>query len=661
MLCKAISNVMRKTPAKIVVPLAAIITLALILSQGCSPDRGFNAAQLARFKAQFESDDTNAPLLTMDWLSGPRSDEFCRVSRNGTVMSARDVRNWAIQGGHRASLDTANRFLLVQAINGLPLQSKPSLPQDRQLIVAGIRSNQWFECFYDRADVPWEVERLYEITGAHLEWFIPEVEGRHMVHSDNGPERGSQSVINSFSVAKDAPIAVSTGVDGLQIWTLSGSSAGAILPLDKTPYRTDLWSIAALTPDGRIVIFTGEGTGSKTIYAFAWQKKDLLWEHSQVDVGNTYEAGDKTFAVGNHGRSLFVSVANGVEHWDLATGNKVATLATNQTGVKFMRTSWDGTILVVGFGDNSFMVWKTDKDEPVFEFSEPEPLAGTAVSPDGRKILLSTRENQSKWILWDSQEKTRDEFPSRLPRASLSAPFMYWSPDGKWLAANVDTYPYSIVIYETITWKPVAHWPCGKIMSAARFGFRNDGVFLELMDHDISGLDLTKSEGATENKAAELNVSKPDNTTPPTAPVGDKDFQTFQEKIKETVDPIRLQNLAIPILEHGQSPSDWGPFGDNAEFFQEARHVYGFVQTTVEFGTNHTAWSNPSPEYAKTHNTGGKPEYIVIFCAVKDSPRMRGLVVGETNFAGPKWDRHRQLVHWKYGIYFWNDTSETPP
>src|ERR1039458_6317990 len=257
---------MCKTLAKIVLPVIAAIFLTFTLGQMISPDRGFDTNQIARFKAQFESGDTNAPLLAMDWLSGPRSDEFCGVSRNGAVMSARNVRNWAIQGGNRRFLDTANMFLLVQAINGLPRQSNHSLPPDRQLIVAGIRSNQWFECVYDRSNVPEEVERLYQITGAHLEWFIPEV-------------------------------------DGLQIWKISGSTAGAILPLDKTPYRADLWSIATLTPDGRIIIFAGEGTGDKTIYAFDWQKQDLLWERSQVDVGNTYEAGDKTFAVGNQGRS----------------------------------------------------------------------------------------------------------------------------------------------------------------------------------------------------------------------------------------------------------------------------------------------------------------------------------------------------------------------
>src|ERR1041385_2148969 len=51
--------------------------------------------------------DTNAPLLAMDWFSGPQSIEFCRVSQSGKVSSARNVINWAIQGRHRSEEHTS--------------------------------------------------------------------------------------------------------------------------------------------------------------------------------------------------------------------------------------------------------------------------------------------------------------------------------------------------------------------------------------------------------------------------------------------------------------------------------------------------------------------------------------------------------------------------
>ncbi|HZI31810.1 MAG TPA: hypothetical protein VFF11_05685, partial [Candidatus Binatia bacterium] len=296
----------------------------MIVGQQMPYPRRFDTNQMARYQAQFESGDTNAPLLVMNWFY--RGDHFCHVNRSGEVSSALDV-GYAIEGGHRAKLDAASRFLLVQLINRLSPSSRQTLPRERQIFVCGIRSNQWFQCVYDRADVPPEVERLFAITGAYLEWFIPKV------GPDSGNYRASQSMINSFGVADDAPVAVSTGVNGLQVWDLNQSSGSATQPLEKTPYRADLWSVATLSPDGKIIVFTGE---QKTIYAYDRRSKDVIWEIPDADVGNTYNAGNRVFAVGNQGRSLFISEGNRIEHWNMATGTKIATLTTNQTGVKFL-------------------------------------------------------------------------------------------------------------------------------------------------------------------------------------------------------------------------------------------------------------------------------------------------------------------------------------
>ena len=261
-----------------------------INGQQKSYPRSFDTNPIARYQARFENGDTNAPLLVMDWFF--RGDHFCRVTQSGAVSSALDV-GYAIEGGHRAKLDAAKRFLLVQLINHLPPSSRRTLPRERQILCCGIRSNQWFQCVYDRADVPPEVERLFEITGAYLEWFIPKV------GPDSGHYRASQSMINSFAVADDAPVAVSTGVNGLQIWDVNQSLGSATLPLKKTPCRADLWSIATLSPDGKTIVFTGE---QKAIYAYDRRSQDVIWDIPVADVGTTYNAGNRVFAVGNQGR-----------------------------------------------------------------------------------------------------------------------------------------------------------------------------------------------------------------------------------------------------------------------------------------------------------------------------------------------------------------------
>lgn len=473
---------------------AVAICLAGVSGQIVRSRGGTN--QFARFKAQFENGDTNAPLLAMDWFS--HGEHLCRVSRAGMVFAGRNV-GFAIEGGHQASLDAANKFLLMQAINHLPESLQKSLPQERQLLIAGIRSNQWFECVYDRADVPGEAEKLFEITGAYLEWYIPRVEGHVLVHSDHGNLRGSQAGISSFAVAGDAPVAVSTGVNDLQIWDLGKSSGGSILPLDQTPYRAGSSSLAALSASGGTLIFTGDqGSDEKAIYAFDWRNKELLWEVPRVNLGNTYDADGRVLAVGNSDHSLYVSETDRIECWDMTNGTRIATLITNQAGTKFLRSSRDGKILVAGFGDNSFWVWRTDKNEPIFYFKEPDGAGSVAVSPDGSKIALCTRVQNSGLVLWNVETRARKEFPLRTPQGSNVASALFWSPDGKWLAARVNTYVSSIVIYDTSYWKPSVQWPCGQIMALIRFGFRDDGVFLAIRDHDISGLELTKSKGSSE-------------------------------------------------------------------------------------------------------------------------------------------------------------------
>lgn len=435
--------------------------------------------------------DTNAPLLAMDWFY-EYGNYFCRVSQSGNVRSARDV-GYAIQGGSgissRFALDSTNRPLLEAAINDLPSSSKKSLPKERQIWVSGIRSNQWFQFVYDRANIPLEVEKLYDMTGAYLEWFIPRT-GWH----PEGVQHGmSQNDPNSFAIAKDTDYAVSRCIGSkLQIWDLNRGSSIKTAAWDKLPYPlkeyvNEFWGITTISPDGRVLIFAVRDA----MFAVDWQNQKLLWHTDQIAWGNTYHADEKTMAIGNQGQSIFIAEANSIERWNLADGTKLGTLATNDTGIKFLKTSWDGRFLVAGFGDNSFVIWKTDKDEPVLHFTEPTGVDCIAISPDGQKIVLNTF-GRRKLTVYDWQPGERKEFPLRTPYASSSAGSMCWSPDGKRLAAFVDTYPSAVIIYDSVTLKPIANWPCGAIGSHSIFAFNKAGILFQMMDGKINSLDITK-------------------------------------------------------------------------------------------------------------------------------------------------------------------------
>ena len=441
---------MHKTLAKIVLPVTAAFCLTSVLGQTISipTDSAHDTAtaEQDRFAVQFRSGDTNAPLLSMDWFSGPRADEFCRVNQNGAVTSARNVINWAIQGGHRISLDTANMFLLVRTINGLPLPSNESLPQDRQINIGGIRSNQWFQCVYDRANVPEEVERLYEITGAYLEWFMPIV-GSH----PEGVQHGlSQHDPSSFAIARDTPFAISLCANiGLQIWNVNGGSPSKAAILDGLPYPwknvvNNYANVTTISPDGRVLIYAA----GKHLLGVGWKNQKVLWDADQLAFGNLFHAEGKTLALDNRGQSLYLANGTSIEHWNWADGTKLRTLATNNPSIKFLQTSWDGGFLIAGFADNSFTVWNTDTDEPVSHFIEPGGVDSMAISPDGKQIVLNSF-GQNKLVVYDWQRDERKEFPLRTPYASSSAYSMCFSPDGKRLAAEINTYPSSVIIYET--------------------------------------------------------------------------------------------------------------------------------------------------------------------------------------------------------------------
>jgi hypothetical protein len=67
-----------------------------------------------------------------------------------------------------------------------------------------------------------------------------------------------------------------------------------------------------------------------------------------------------------------------------------------------------------------------------------------------------------------------------------------WSPDGKHLAACVNTYPWTVIIYETDTFKPISNWPCGAIGSYPIFAFNKNGELFQMMDGVIHSLDVKK-------------------------------------------------------------------------------------------------------------------------------------------------------------------------
>lgn len=453
-----------------------------------------------RFGAFVKSGDTNAPLLAMDWFSGPRSIEFCRVSQSGKVSSARNVINWAIQGGHWAQLDQTSLTLLTNAINSLPPPVSQALPKDRLLVVRGFRTNQWVELVYDRANVPKEVEQLYEITGAYLEWFIPKIEGKILLKNSFDSGSGGQSEIESFHIATAAPIAVSSGGNGVHVWDLAHGTVQPLSILEKN-LKADfhgLWNPAAISPDGNIIAYASE----YATFAVDWKASKILWQIGPlVDMESGGCLTKKLAIGGDKGQYLFVAGARKVERWDLATGKFLATLATNTPTSQFFETSRDGKILVGGFNDaaiggcitmsTSISVWKADEDTPAAHI-ETKQFTGIGVSHDGKKLALSISGNK-RLSVWNWQKGITNEVPLRTPHGSFPHAYaMFWSPDKTRFTAYMDSAgsAHIVVCYDALNWKPLAQWQYGDPMSSAKFDFMSDGLFIGMRGREISSLDV---------------------------------------------------------------------------------------------------------------------------------------------------------------------------
>ena len=126
----------------------------------------------------FKSKRTNdIPVLRMDWFSDPDipSPGFYRVhwftlNRSGLastgVSSISNFARWP-------TLDKTGLLLLFEAVSRLPEPPRGTLPYERQIIISGIRSNEWFHAVYDRARIPKEVKEVFKRSEAHLEAYMP--------------------------------------------------------------------------------------------------------------------------------------------------------------------------------------------------------------------------------------------------------------------------------------------------------------------------------------------------------------------------------------------------------------------------------------------------------------------------------------------------------
>jgi|GEM_PF-4542644 len=296
-----------------------------------------------------------------------------------------------------------------------------------------------------------------------------------------------------YCVATEAPIAVSAGGGFFQIWKLGSFFQGPTSPL---PYGVESLEgyehPIAISPDGNTVAVASDTESG--LFVVDWRKRETLWETNGLEHrGYT----GKHLVIGNNGKALFAAGAHTVERWDLFTGKNHAVLFENETNqnsiIRFLKISSNGKVLVAGFGSPngtgplSFAVWGDDKNEPAFE-SEDTDAMSVDVSPDGDWLAICKFGTTNLCLLkWRTGEKK--EIALQAPNSIASA---LWSPDGKWLVARVDSWPESIIVYETSNWKPIAHWECPKPGIYYEYFFGNNGTLYQVRGNELNAFDISK-------------------------------------------------------------------------------------------------------------------------------------------------------------------------
>lgn len=437
----------------------------------------------------FKAGDTNVPLLEMDWFAP--TVHFCRVSQSGKGSARRDVGH-AIQAGVSISLDETNLQALVETINHLPTPPKKSLPVERQIIVGCIRSNQWFRAVYDRANIPNELEKISGITGAYLPWYIPEVFGCSAAVSKQGKFLG---------MAIDAPIVISAHdeVDGvhpihpvLHVWNINQSTYKPISESSLLPDWANTWESAVISPDGSIISVVAY----HSLYVVDWKNKILKWSETHIDRAGGWILNKRILIAGDKSQYLFAIKSNEhlIHRLNLLTGAELGVLGddipASEGDVGILKVSKNGKVLVAGFGSyrpKTFAVWKVGKDEAAARFTEPDG-AFVDISPDGETIALSRFGNENL-VLYKWRTGERKEVRLRNSQSNYG---VYWSPDGKMVAAYADTYPTSIIIYDANSWKPVARWNCGRVGESSEFSFGCDGLLYQIRNNELNALDVPK-------------------------------------------------------------------------------------------------------------------------------------------------------------------------
>ena len=437
---------------------------------------------------KIKSGDTNTPLLILEWFINDGYVQSCRVSRAGWASHS-DYGRMAGSGRGGIKLDSNQQQGLIEAINRLPIPSSLP-PQNRWLLVSGVRSNTWFTQIYDRADTPVEVEKLFTITRARLEWIVGDAES-----STNIAGRYGDTWVTLLQTANEAPVAVSTSAvasgkqsNSIQLWDTKNWKEIMIPTVEE--FTTWPWSAAALTSNGKIVAIGARG-GARAVDLSAGK---ILWDFKFPfsDDGKMV----KQLAFVQKDKMLAVAFRNSVEIWDSLTGQKLDEIVTNAPEINLMKASRDGKLLAVVSDKKKVQIWDLEKRVVIREsVDDPRYVYAIEFSPDGNYLAVSGAPYNDSFVLWDLKSGNKTIIPVRGSQYYDGMVCLAWSSDGKFFAATPQNR--DDLIFDAHTWKPIARWH--GVGDGGFISFKDGGTLLaRLKDGSLRAINVPSLKSIVE-------------------------------------------------------------------------------------------------------------------------------------------------------------------
>jgi WD40 repeat protein len=354
----------------------------------------------------------------------------------------------------------------------------------------------------NQSDPPREI-KLWEVTTGHrlpLELKGPTDEARSMTVSPDGTRLaaacGDQGIrvwdlatgvpISLERHPKELDLSVSFGLDGKQLVALSRREGPNSEVGDRTvrvwnlPARTVTATIEKLfsslkapelSPDGKLLAHLGFRQSVVRVFDAATGREAFSCK---------YRGGGPQHAVFSpDGRRLAACGDGGIQLWDVATHEAVATWPTASLFAEFLAYSPDGSRLAVGTFGGSLELWDTRTGQRAAMFNgHAGAIPRVAFSPDGTRLASGGLDGMVR--VWDAIGGLD---PVRLS-VGESESFVELSPNGETVFNGIDSRK-AIQFWETTTGKPRAEpIPVGRVDIRRGYDWTADGKRLFVSDTD---------------------------------------------------------------------------------------------------------------------------------------------------------------------------------